>query len=535
MASPLDALPPQPLAVHAVEHEVWCALQASLQQALQLRGLHALVAPTSVVLHDLLDGAVAAMHRSVFRRIVESDFGLRQDAADPYPEELYQTEIAEHGAENIARYCREHGWQISVSYPREEHELVRLDLPVAWDGVPRSTTRLMQALGYRLDVQPGPQSADGQRLRLMLETAGPRTRKSAVLLDGDAAAAGVAAIFDKLDYALIRFSGSGDILAVSPSLFARLRMRIDAAAANALAAAIPANFFNDIVWGVALEDDRGVFENYRIRIRLPQTTNTSLLFNVSGFRDDDGCIQSLWQAVSFDEGDSPLSEGSMLSEVRVHKITRNYVPQLVEQKARDAVRLGKNKLSNEVRSVAVLFCDIVGFTSYVETNADSESVIDTLNSILRRVANCVKRNRGSIDKFMGDCVMALFDHPADALRAACEMQGHSQDINALRDRAGQQPLQLRIGVHWGEVVIGNVGTVERLDWTAIGDVVNTASRIEKGCRPGSILISQSIRDAVPPDERGAFAFDDVFRLQVKGKWEELAVCYVSASPAAPGA
>jgi class 3 adenylate cyclase len=223
----------------------------------------------------------------------------------------------------------------------------------------------------------------------------------------------------------------------------------------------------------------------------------------------------------------------MLSEVRVHNITRNYVPQLVEEKARDAIRLGKSTLTNEARNIAVLFCDIVGFTSYVEANACSESIIDTLNSILRRVASCVKRNNGSIDKFMGDCVLALFDRPVDALLAACDMQGHAEDINTLRLRAGQQTLQLRIGVHWGEVVIGNVGTVERLDWTAIGDVVNTASRIEKGCQPGAILISQELRDAVGPADRLRFAFGDIYRLQVKGKGEELAVCQVTpaANPA----
>jgi class 3 adenylate cyclase len=217
----------------------------------------------------------------------------------------------------------------------------------------------------------------------------------------------------------------------------------------------------------------------------------------------------------------------MLSEVRIHNITRSYVPQLVEEKARDAIRLGKNKLTNEVRNVAVLFCDIDGFTSYVETNASSESIIDTLNLILLRVASCVKRNHGSIDKFMGDCMMALFDRPDDALLAACDMQGHAEDINTLRLRAGQKTLQLRIGVHWGEVVIGNVGTVERLDWTAIGDVVNTASRIEKNCHPGAILISEAIRNAVPPAEAHRFAFGDTFRLQVKGKGEELAVCQVT--------
>jgi class 3 adenylate cyclase len=225
----------------------------------------------------------------------------------------------------------------------------------------------------------------------------------------------------------------------------------------------------------------------------------------------------------------------MLSEVRVHNITRNYVPQLVEQKARDAVRLGKTSLSNEERPIAVLFCDIVGFTSYVESNASSESTIDTLNSILRRISGSVKACKGSIDKFMGDCIMAIFDDPCDAVLAAIDMQAHSEDINSLRLRAGQQTLQLRIGIHWGEVVIGNVGTAERLDWTAIGDVVNTASRIEKGCRPGAILIGQVVRQAIEAAQPGRFGFGETFGLQVKGKREELLVCHVALAAGAPGA
>ncbi|MCX8018444.1 MAG: adenylate/guanylate cyclase domain-containing protein [Rhodocyclaceae bacterium] len=210
----------------------------------------------------------------------------------------------------------------------------------------------------------------------------------------------------------------------------------------------------------------------------------------------------------------------------MHNITKNYVPQLVEKKAREAVRLGRSQLANEERPVAVLFCDIVGFTAYVEGHADSESVIDTLNTILRRVSVSVKTHRGAIDKFMGDCLMALFDDPADAVRAALDMQSHASDINAMRAGLGRQALQLRIGIHWGEVVIGNVGTAERLDWTAIGDVVNTASRIEKGCTPGGILISETVRKAIEAAHPGEFRCGAPFDLRVKGKRAALRVCIV---------
>ena len=158
---------------------------------------------------------------------------------------------------------------------------------------------------------------------------------------------------------------------------------------------------------------------------------------------------------------------------------------------------------------------------------------NTLNSILRRISRSVMKNNGFIDKFMGDCIMAIFDEPSDAVLAAIDMQSHSEDINSLRSRAGQQTLQLRIGIHWGQVVIGNVGTAERLDWTAIGDVVNISSRIEKGCEPGSILISKAMRDVVESVRPGQFKFEEMFGLKVKGKRDALMVCYVKVTPLRP--
>jgi class 3 adenylate cyclase len=127
---------------------------------------------------------------------------------------------------------------------------------------------------------------------------------------------------------------------------------------------------------------------------------------------------------------------------------------------------------------------------------------------------------------MGDSVMAIFRDPVNAILAAQDMQSHSADINGLRSRAGQDTLQLRIGIHWGEVVIGNVGTAERLDWTAIGDVVNTASRIEKNCHPGSILISKSMRDTIIEMNHPEIIFGEIFPLTVKGKRVALSVCHV---------
>ena len=512
----------------ALEHGSWLAIQDGVRQALQQRQLDNLNAPTTLVVHDLLDGALRAMHRQVFGQIVETEFGLRAEEDAEHFDALFKTELSEHGSANLARACEADGWHVVVSFPPPSADnadvLVSIAVPVLFDPDYCHSDKLIEALGFTLEIAPW---GEGSSLQLGKRGGRQAQLRSPDLLVPAAQHLSVSEIFDQLDYGLIHFSAVGEIVAVSPSMLSRLRLGSDQRSIRALAEAIPLSFHDDIVWGLALAEGNGGFENYRIRVRLPDAQRISILFNVSGYRHADGSVRSLWQAVSQDEGNASLAEGSILSEVRIHNITRNYVPQLVEQKARDAVRLGKTSLSNEERKVAVLFCDVVGFTSYVERNEDKESVIDTLNSILRRISSSVKSNHGSIDKFMGDCIMALFDDPANAVLAAIDMQSHSDDINSLRSRAGQQTLQLRIGVHWGEVVIGNVGTAERLDWTAIGDVVNTASRIEKGCTPGSTLISMDVRQAIALSKPGRFHFGEVFGLQVKGKQDALAVCHVT--------
>lgn len=514
--------------LHAMSHGLWQEVLAGLRRALEARQLSHLMVPTTLVLHDLLDNALRSMHLRVFRNILESEAGLPFEGEDGQLEPLYKAELSEHGWQNIAQACAQGGWQVAVNfYPPAvsgADHLMTVDVPFSWECRQCQTDKLIDALGFRLAMEP---QAVGCRVMLVNQGGRQLICTAPSLLGIEPQANGLMQIFDQLGYGLIQFSAVGEIRAVSPALLARLRLDARIESVGKLAEAIPLDFHHDVIWGLALAEGNGAFENYRIRVQMAGADAVSILFNVSGYRHPDGSIHSLWQVVSQEEGARQLSEGSIISEVRIHNITRNYVPQLVEQKARDAIRLGKTSLTNEEREVAVLFCDIVGFTSYVESNASSESIIDTLNSILRRVSVSVKRNRGSIDKFMGDCIMALFDDPAEAVLAAVDMQSHAGDINSLRLRAGQQTLQLRIGIHWGEVVIGNVGTAERLDWTAIGDVVNTASRIEKGCQPGSILISREVMAAIELTRPGKFAFGEVFGLPVKGKRDDLKVCHVS--------
>lgn len=517
---------PPPLFVSSLEHSLWAGLHADLEKSLKRQGLAHLSAPSMLILHDFIDNAVKALHHKIFLELAEADFGMPVEGNEESLEKFYQAEVSEHGSRNIAQHCRKNGLHVEINFPAASDVLVSVSNPVKWDIASCGTARLVDALGYHWHETPLEGADDGCVYSLKKRAAQTSSLQMGTLLDEPTCSDSLNRIYKKLGYGLIQFSSAGEIIALSGSMLASVRLPETNASIPALCTAIPFNFYNDIIWGLAITSRDGIFENYRIRLSLSGSEKSTVLFNVSGYRDDQSRIHSLWQVVSMADGGASLSEGSILSDVRVHKITRNYVPQLVKEKAIEAVRLGKDELTNEECFVAVLFCDIVGFTSYVESNASTESVIYTLNTILRRISSSVKRFNGSIDKFMGDSIMAIFRNPADAILAAQDMQSHSADINGLRSRAGQDTLGLRIGIHWGEVVIGNVGTAERLDWTAIGDVVNTASRIEKNCTPGSILISQILREAVDQSRHSEIRFGEVFQIKVKGKREALSVCHI---------
>lgn len=514
---------PRPILVASLEHSLWLGLHVDLEHSLKRQNLTHLSSPSMLILHDFIDCAVKAMHHKFFLDVAAADFGMPVEGNEESLERLYQAEVTEHGSRNIAQYCKKNGWHVEINFPLATDTIVTVSNPVKWDIAKCSTAKLVDALGYQWQeelVEGGGWIYSLKKRSESLSTA------CGSLLDEGAISNSINRIHEILGYGLIQFSSAGEIIALSQSMLTNLKLPEHSSSIATLCAAIPFNFYNDIIWGLALAGKDGVFENYRIRMARSDRERSSILFNVSGYRDELSIIHSLWQIVSMADGGSSLAEGSMLSDARIHKITCNYVPQLVNEKAREAIRLGKDELTNEECFVAVLFCDIVGFTSYVESNSSNESIIYTLNTILRRVSSSVKRYNGSIDKFMGDSVMAIFREPADAIYAALDMQSHSADINGLRSRAGQDTLRLRIGIHWGEVVIGNVGTAERLDWTAIGDVVNTASRIEKNCTPGSILISQTMWDAFDKLRHTEIMFGDVFQIMVKGKREALSVCEI---------
>ena len=157
-------------------------------------------------------------------------------------------------------------------------------------------------------------------------------------------------------------------------------------------------------------------------------------------------------------------------------------------------------LGGKEHDIAVLFVDIRGFTSMSEKLPPS-TVVNILNRYLTLTAECIRRYHGTLDKFVGDCTMAFWNAPVKqensvylACRAAMDMIEGSKELKKEIMREYGYDISFGIGVHWGSAVVGNIGTSFRMDYTAIGDTVNTAARLEANARGGTILISRAVAD-----------------------------------------
>ena len=189
-------------------------------------------------------------------------------------------------------------------------------------------------------------------------------------------------------------------------------------------------------------------------------------------------------------------------------------------------------IEGERRHVTVLFADISGFTSMSEM-MEPEEVTGIMNKCFSMIGACIKKHGGTIDKFMGDCVMALFgapialeDAPQRAIRSAIMIHREMTQFNdRLRhDEEIIKPLKMRIGIHTGPVVAGMVGSDGKQDFTVMGDTVNLASRMESLAEPGTTYVTE---DTFRLTE-GLFRFEALGEKKIKGKEETNRVYQVIA-------
>ncbi|MFP4375783.1 MAG: adenylate/guanylate cyclase domain-containing protein [Spirochaetales bacterium] len=181
--------------------------------------------------------------------------------------------------------------------------------------------------------------------------------------------------------------------------------------------------------------------------------------------------------------------------------------------------LQTGQFSSEARrsNIAILFSDVRGFTSYAEKN-DPMIVVDTLNTLFDIQVEAVVENNGDIDKFIGDEVMATFEDAQDAYRASVEIQKKIAAFNKHRTK----PLETGIGIHYGEAVIGAVGSGNFYNWTAIGNTVNVAQRLCSAALGGQTLISASCFKKIKTSRK-----HETKELRVKGIKRRVPVCVFS--------
>ena len=175
-------------------------------------------------------------------------------------------------------------------------------------------------------------------------------------------------------------------------------------------------------------------------------------------------------------------------------------PQIVDEisKQKDF----KVELGGERRHIAVLFVDIRGFTTMSEV-LKPEEVVEILNEYLSLTTQSIFNNKGTLDKFVGDATMAVFNAPLDlddyiyrAVKTAWDMKAGSEALAEKFEKRFGRSVAFGIGVNCGDAVVGNIGCEFRMDYTAIGDTVNTAARLESNAKRGQILISQEVYDNV---------------------------------------
>ncbi len=222
-----------------------------------------------------------------------------------------------------------------------------------------------------------------------------------------------------------------------------------------------------------------------------------------------------------------LAIGYLLERVKQKKVIKAFKKYVAPEVVDEISKKGEFHitLGGENRDIAVLFVDIRGFTTMSEI-LEPEQVVEILNNYLELTTKCIFKNKGTLDKFVGDATMAVFNSPFDlddyVYRAVCAawdiVQGGIELEGKLLERFGRS-VGFGVGVNCGPAVVGNIGCEFRMDFTAIGDTVNTAARLEANAKKGQVLISDVVYERV----KDRVLVDAVGAIPLKGKSNEVFV------------
>ena len=251
-------------------------------------------------------------------------------------------------------------------------------------------------------------------------------------------------------------------------------------------------------------------------------------------RIQNGDYKSRVGIVTSDElGELADSFNDMADSLAEKEFMRDTFGKIVDPEVRDYLMSGAGKaslgeaLGGENREVTVLFCDIRSFTSMSEKMAAAE-VVSLLNRYFTALGQCITAHHGIINKYIGDAIMAIFGAPVasqnsaeDAFAAALDMRKALEKVNKEFAEDGLPQLRFGIGIHTGPVFAGTIGAENRMEYTVIGDTVNTASRLESLCKTytTNLLLSEAAVEKLGNGGKLTFVAD----AQIRGKTEPMKI------------
>jgi len=210
-----------------------------------------------------------------------------------------------------------------------------------------------------------------------------------------------------------------------------------------------------------------------------------------------------------------IDNSRLLSRIEEEAEAKVQFERLLSPAVADQVLRGKMRLDKggDLRTVTILFADIRDFTS-MSNRASATKIVSMLNWYFEAIVDVIFRFDGTVDKYIGDEIMALFGAPLDmpdapdkAVACALEMHRALEEMNRVREQYGEEPIRIGIGINTGEVVVGSMGSSKTMQYTCIGEPVNVAARLTKLSKEGQVLISEKtynslkssvVADPLPP-------------------------------------
>lgn len=203
-------------------------------------------------------------------------------------------------------------------------------------------------------------------------------------------------------------------------------------------------------------------------------------------------------------------------------------PDMVDMLANDPSLM---KLGGERKEMTFLFMDICGFTpisEHYKNNNDPEGLVTLINNYLNEMTNIILNNGGTIDKYMGDCIMAFWNAPLPcdnhaemAVKSAIEIEEKTNELRRQYSEQGLPPINVGTGINTGTCIVGNMGSESRFDYSVIGDSVNLAARLEATAARGDYVEHKTIYSSYTMEQLTNIKSRPIGKIKVKGKDEEI--------------